>query len=75
MCQCLDAMFPWQKPQPKSGIHQHQGDTRKCPYYPGVRIKRAVGINVTDTRSRQRTSTRKKATMTAVKGQGSETFV
>ena len=22
--------------------HGHQGDAPKCPYYPGVRIKRAV---------------------------------
>ena len=27
----------------------HQGDTAMCPYYPGVRIKRALQKNFPDT--------------------------
>ena len=29
--------------------HGHRRDTQNCPYYPGVRIKRGVAIQVTDT--------------------------
>ena len=31
------------------GWYGHQRDTQKCPHYPGIRIKRTLRINITDT--------------------------